>query len=303
MFDELLWTIDTQLDGHQFERLCVDLLFQVGYPDIVPVGGTHDRGRDAEMVVYASNGSRGRRSFFQFSLSTDWKRKLLGELKKVKKNGHVIDDYVFVTSQTVMGAVRDELSETVLHEYGWSITIYDREWLRLQLSQGFPEIAQKYLGIPSSDEQSLQILQPTILSHRPSDEHWILYEKGDYDGAVVAFRDLLAAHPSDSQAWEILAWCQYRTFRYLEALYSINRAVQIDGETSQRRSIKACILAEDGIATRSRANLLEARAVFEVLAKTSSRSVDHYNFANTLSALGEYTAAVGEYKRAVVRRR
>ncbi len=34
MASQVLWTIDNELDGASFERLCVDLLYRNGYCDI-----------------------------------------------------------------------------------------------------------------------------------------------------------------------------------------------------------------------------------------------------------------------------
>jgi Restriction endonuclease len=48
MFNQILWTLDNEMDDAEFERLCTDLLGREGYKDIVPIGGSHDRGRDAE---------------------------------------------------------------------------------------------------------------------------------------------------------------------------------------------------------------------------------------------------------------
>jgi len=47
-FNQVLWTLDREIAPQDFERLCVDLLCRDGYWKIVPVGGTQDRGRDAE---------------------------------------------------------------------------------------------------------------------------------------------------------------------------------------------------------------------------------------------------------------
>ncbi|WP_420805404.1 restriction endonuclease [Paenibacillus sanguinis] len=46
------------MDGSNFEKLCTDLMSRSGYPDIIPVGGMHDRGRDAEVIRYTSGGEK-----------------------------------------------------------------------------------------------------------------------------------------------------------------------------------------------------------------------------------------------------
>ena len=107
MYNRVLWTLDNETTGFDFERLCVDLLGREGYQDIVPVGGVHDRGRDAELRQWTGIKSTGGVTFFQFSLEDTWERKLSRELKKVRANGHDIDFYVFVTSRPVTGAKRE----------------------------------------------------------------------------------------------------------------------------------------------------------------------------------------------------
>ena len=74
MINRVLWTIDNELDGRTFERLCVDLLYRNGYRDIVPIE-PQDGGRDAEEFPRQGRGRAGEAAFFQFSLEDDWKGK------------------------------------------------------------------------------------------------------------------------------------------------------------------------------------------------------------------------------------
>jgi hypothetical protein len=73
---DVLWVLDNETDGKTFERLCVDLLGRHGYAAIVPFGGMRDHARDAEMTIYRGHSASGSLVFFQFSLETDWRRKL-----------------------------------------------------------------------------------------------------------------------------------------------------------------------------------------------------------------------------------
>jgi tetratricopeptide (TPR) repeat protein len=63
--------------------------------------------------------------------------------------------------------------------------------------------------------------------------------------------------------------------------------------------LKACVLTEDGIAKGSKVNLLLARDIFEEVAEKSARWVDHYNYGNVLSALGDNEGAKQEYLAAL----
>ena len=113
MSNRVLWTIDNEISGNRFERLCTDLLGREGFRDIVPIGGNYDRGRDAEIRRLKGIKSTGGITFFQYSLENDWRSKLERELKKVHKNEHEITFYVFVTSQRVTGDSRDKLAKSV----------------------------------------------------------------------------------------------------------------------------------------------------------------------------------------------
>jgi hypothetical protein len=72
----VLWVLDTEIDDRSFERLCTDLLFRNGYPDIIPYGGSHDRGRDAEVNRHKRMSSSGEPVFllFQYSLEKTWQK-------------------------------------------------------------------------------------------------------------------------------------------------------------------------------------------------------------------------------------
>ena len=124
MYNPILWTLDNEFDGASFERLCTELMFREGYKDIIPVGGSHDRGRDAELRTWKGIKSTGGRTFFQYTLEKEWENKLERELKKVKNNKHEIDFYVFVTIQDVTGGKRDKLAEMVSNNYNWQLIIY-----------------------------------------------------------------------------------------------------------------------------------------------------------------------------------
>jgi len=47
--NQVLWTLDNEIQPRDFERLCVDLLGREGYRHIEPNGGTKDNGKDAEI--------------------------------------------------------------------------------------------------------------------------------------------------------------------------------------------------------------------------------------------------------------
>ena len=118
MLNRVLWVLDNETDFKTFERLCVDLLFRNGFRDIIPFGGIHDNGRDAEARGQEGHDEAGRVIFFQFSLQEDWKKKLRSELRKVAAAGHQIFRFVLVTTQEAHGRDIDRLKKQVKKEFG-----------------------------------------------------------------------------------------------------------------------------------------------------------------------------------------
>lgn len=300
MMNKVLWVLDNETSPKTFERLCVDLLFRNGYANIIPVGGVHDRGRDAESRGIQGTDSAGQMTFFQFSLQKNWKQKLRSELQKVSLEGHQISAFVFLTNQEVSGRDRDRFEQEAKHTYAWDLTILSREWLRLQLEESNPDIAQRHLGIQLPEprqrfEVPFEFDEPKSGDARKA---WRLFNDGDYERAAVEIRDYLKRHANIAVAWEALAWSQYELFRYDEALASINRALEIAPSSRQTISIRGCILAEKGIHQGDRESIREANKIFASLIP-DPRGVTHYNYGNTLSALSQFGEAAAQYKIAV----
>lgn len=301
MLNQVLWVLDNEVDPRSFERLCTDLLYRNGYEEIVPVGGIHDRGRDAELITATGVGETGEIVFFQFSLQKAWREKLYAELKKVAEYGHHISSYVFVTSQGVSGKERDKLKAEVAKSYGWRLVVLDREWLRLQLEEGHRDLAQKYLGIqlPELTDTFASTFEFTKPSGDSANAAWVYFTHGDFERAAVELREYLLDNPDTGNAWEPLAWSQYNLFQYKEALASINKSLELDPTNEQASRIRACILAEFGISHNDRASVLEANEIF----RASAASCDHwtacYNYGNTLSALGKHEEAITQYLKAL----
>lgn len=294
MFNRVLWTLDTQTDGTTFERLCVDLLSREGYPHIVPIGGVHDRGRDAEIRELS-----GTITFFQFSLEESWLGKLRRELRKVQGYGHTVDIYIFVTNRKVTGRKRDNLTKEVEHKYGWRLVLFDREWLRNRLEEQHPDLAAKYLGIPNTtytlNKLSIQVEHPAITYAEQGNAY---LNQGDFEAAIVAYKRQLAAEPDDT-LWNALAFCQYHLERYDDALHSIQQALHQNPGDIVYRTAYAAILIEHGIERNERAQLVQAKRIFQELVQESKSWQSHYNFGNVLVALGEHEKARSEYLAAL----
>ncbi len=93
---------------------------------------------------------------------------------------------------------------------------------------------------------------------------WRYYYAGDYEKAAFYFKNQLEKGPKDvSIILEGLAHSLYMCHRYPEALFHINHAIELSGTANQLLT-KACILSEDGSATRNKAKLIEAQKFLPV---------------------------------------
>lgn len=123
------------------------------------------------------------------------------------------------------------------------------------------------------------------------------YVKGEFEKAEQAYKKLLTKETRIT--WlSALAMCQYALYRYREALININRALELS-DTMGLWLNKASILAEDGIVSRDKAKVLEAGTIFKKAIANSDDSHYCYNYANTLTDLGEYALAETYYKKAL----
>ena len=301
MYNKVLWTLDHEMDATQFERLCTDLLHREGYRDIVPVGGTHDRGRDAEIKQWEGTKLSGGVTFFGYSLEENWEGKLKRELSKVRDNGHKIDFYVFVTSRTVTGNKRDKLEELAASEYKWQLIIFEREWLRHCLEERYPDLATKYLGIEGTTLSAsfTSANKPTLPPNMVGELAWQLYTQGNYEAAILPIKELLKKHDRNIVLWQALSWSQYSLFHYHEALISIERALSVDRDNERSLSLKASILTEDGIRRGSKANVILGRDIFKSIVGSSNHWVNHYNYGNSLHALGDFEGARTQFTLAI----
>jgi tetratricopeptide (TPR) repeat protein len=297
-YNRILWTVDNELRPSDFERMCTDVLGREGYDGINPIGGSKDRGRDAEERLYSGIGERGV-TFFQFTLEERWEPKLKKELASVRRYGHKISSYVFVTRMKVSGAKRDALCQWVDKTYGWTLEILDREWLRHRLEDRYPFIAARYLGIETVPRSQLFDVRPDVPEGHVATVAWEYYRNGDHERASVEFKRYLKENPHDKTAFMALAWSEYRMYRYRDALRTINQALEIAPDDPDALGIKGCVLAEQGISEGKKTMLLMSREIFSQMVEHYGRWVDHYNFANTLGALGEHETAKSEYEAAL----
>lgn len=125
---------------------------------------------------------------------------------------------------------------------------------------------------------------------------WKNYYSGNYENAAFYFKNLLKDNPKNVILLEGLSHSQYMSYNYREALYNINKAIDLSEKPSQYLT-KACILAEDGIQNNIKGKIIEAKDLFkQFIDKYPNQELHHYNFANTLSRLGENEEALKHFK-------
>ncbi|MGA2206184.1 MAG: tetratricopeptide repeat protein [Terracidiphilus sp.] len=297
----VLWAIDNELEGAKFERLCVDLLYRNGYKEIVPIE-PQDGGRDAEELPRKGRDRDGCSSFFQFSLEAGWKAKIRKDATKLHSRGAQFTDLIFVTSRKVRGVDIDQLRAEFRSKYGWTLIVYSREWLRLQLEEANTDLSMKYLGIriEAKPKTPSWVVGPRLRAKTGLKPALRSMESGAFDRTIDLLLGFLDSQPESAVAWQLLAWAEYRLERYDEALSHINRALKVR-EEPRFELVRACILAEKGIRDQSKPELRLAESLFRAgLSKIGDDGgMAHYNLGNVLSALREFPDAIQQYKLAL----
>src|SRR5438094_5424146 len=300
MVSQVLWMIDNELDWRRFERLCVDLLYRNGYRDIVHVE-PQDGGRDAEEFPRQGRDREGRAAFFQFSLEQDWKAKLNGDAQKLSGRRSEFSTLVFVTRRAARGIDVDSLKTKFREKYGWTLIVYSREWLRLQLEEPNADLAKKYLDVDaSSPSQPPGVVElAESMDERLSAASAKMAAKA-YDAAIVELKAFLLNQPESDTARQALAWSHYCLNHLDEALTDINRVLKLK-DTPQSRSVRACILVEKGIEQKNGKSVIEGLKLFEELLSSLRVHPWHifYNLGNALGALGRHQEAIARYKQAI----
>lgn len=128
---------------------------------------------------------------------------------------------------------------------------------------------------------------------------WRHYFSSDHENAIFYFKNLIRENPKNVAVLEGLAQSQYNTYKYKEAMHNINKAIELSG-TSNQYLTKACILAEDGVQNGIKGKIIEARNLFkQFLDSKLNQDTYHYNYANTLSRLGQNNEAIEHYKKCI----
>ena len=295
----VLYALHHSVEPQGFENLCVDLLVREGHSRIIPGGRSRDHGRDAEVRYWIEEKGRAPQIAFQFSKESKWEAKLRKDVVKITKHCNSICRIVFVSSRSITIEKQDKLRTEFRDSHQIALEILDEGWFRVRLEEDHTDLAFKHLGVavpPTPGHFATQIKihgltdenREEILKHRSPEE------------LLATLTAQTKADPENPSAWKGLADVCYFLHDYESALSHARKGLKLSCDEKEQwnlKALKASIIAEQGIASGSRLKLRQAKKLFAPFIDRLGRSVDHYNFANVLGALGELDSAETHYRR------
>ena len=167
MVDIVDIALDRLTDFTAFEKLACEVLRDEGYPDIKPLGGMHDSGRDAILERFYSNESRRSTVVFQITTQETIESKLSETIKKLDEADIRYNQLTLISSHSLSASRQDALKRRA-RESDVHLEVFDRNTLSNRLSnfdngifaRYFPDIQSqvKALMEGSSEEE----LTPSI---------------------------------------------------------------------------------------------------------------------------------------------
>lgn len=297
----VLFALNNSVEPQGFENLCVDLLVREGYSRIIPGGKNRDHGRDAELRYWVTPKRGAPQVAFQFSMEDKWESKLRKDISKIVRHNDSIDRIIFVSSRSITVEKQDKLRNEFRGSSELSLEIYDESWFRVRLEEDHVDLAEKHLGVVVPPTPGFYATQ--IKLHGLTDEN---QEEMLRHRSPQSIRATLTAQtkadPSNSSAWKGLAHICYYLHDYEDALLFTSKALRSSHDEVERwnlLALKASIIAEQGIASGSRLLLNQAKELFSPFIDRLGRSIDHYNLANILGALGQREDAERHYLRSL----
>ncbi len=128
--DPIVYCLEHLTDYTEFERLCHELMALEGYASIEPLGGCHDKGRDAIHVNRGANVV----TIFCYSVRDDWFRKLKQDAEVIHRHRHACSRLTYLSTYNFTPGERDDAVKFIQQTYGWELDPFGLERLRLLLS-------------------------------------------------------------------------------------------------------------------------------------------------------------------------
>ena len=193
--DPIVYCLERVTDYDQFERLCTDIMSANGFPNIEPLGGKKDKGRDA---IDIDRSNSGEITIFAYSVREDWEKKLKEDAVKIHEHGHACNRFVFVCTATFAPNKRDKYYKYIKANFGWTFELYGIERLRTLLSTNYKHLLAKHPQIFNPDffsdqdqDVATQTYDQIVIDHVDADESLadFLYRKLTLQGYKVWYRN------------------------------------------------------------------------------------------------------------------
>lgn len=139
--DPIIYCLEHLTDYDQFERLGHDLMALEGWDHLEPLGGMHDKGRDA---IHISRSHPHEVTIFAYSVREDWQTKLKQDAEKIRKHSHPCYRLVYLTTAEFTASERDKAVAFIQEEYGWSLELYGLARLRVLLTTKYERLIAKH---------------------------------------------------------------------------------------------------------------------------------------------------------------
>ncbi len=118
--------LDGLTDHQEFEKIASEIMRDEGYPDIKPLGGSADLGRDAIQETYFI--SEGRNvTVFQYTLQEYLPGKIRDTIDKLGRADVEYNKLVIVTPRSISTERRDQMKRDTRIEYGRDLDVYERK--------------------------------------------------------------------------------------------------------------------------------------------------------------------------------
>ena len=121
-------------DWAKFEQLATEIMRDEGYPDIKPLGGQQDGGKDAVVERFYSHTGKRTRTVFQFSLRKDILEKIKETIQRLNDCGTEYEKLVLVTTTNFSTKRQEEAKKLVRKDYDLHLEIYENITLITHLS-------------------------------------------------------------------------------------------------------------------------------------------------------------------------
>jgi len=148
-------------DWEKFESLATELMRNVAYADIKPLGSQSDGGKDAVVERYFSHSGKKIRTIFQFTLRKDVLTKIEETIERLTKSNVEFEKLVIVTRASLSAEKQESVKRFIRSKYELEVEIFEHKALITYLSdinngvfyRIFPNIRTQMETLFSSEDE------------------------------------------------------------------------------------------------------------------------------------------------------